>query len=274
MRDKENSIKTLVEFGVSRTQAKVYLTLAEKGTLTLRSASEYSGVGRPDTYRAMADLTKTGLIETILDNPTRYRAIEIADAIAILMGQKRREIMNLKEKSSKLLQQFEVKTEKHEADCETQFVIVPKGAACIKKRLSAIKNAKSSFDCITSFKRFNQTLLLASDDIIDAANRGVQIRFILDKFVMNKPLAKEFELFCRNTSCKAKFSADRPQSVVAIFDKKEVQIAISEEGDLTQVPMLWSNNSVLVNICQHHFNASWSGESEIRDNILEEIKFG
>ena len=99
MRDKENSIKTLVEFGISRTQAKVYLTLAEKGTLTLRSASEHSGVGRPDTYRAMADLTKTGLIETILDSPTRYRAIKISDAIAILMGQKRREIMSLKRKS-------------------------------------------------------------------------------------------------------------------------------------------------------------------------------
>ena len=126
---------------------------------------------------------------------------------------------------------------------------------------------------VSPFLRFNQTLCL-TDEIINAANRGVRIRFILDKFVMNKPLAKEFELFCRNTSCEVKFSEDRPRSVVAIIDKKEVQIAMSEDGDLTPVPMLWSNNSVLVNICQHHFDASWLGESEIHNNILEELQFG
>jgi DNA-binding MarR family transcriptional regulator len=64
MRDKESGIKTLVEFGISRTQARVYLTLVDRGTLTLRAASEYSGVGRPDTYRALFDLKKEGLIET------------------------------------------------------------------------------------------------------------------------------------------------------------------------------------------------------------------
>jgi Predicted transcriptional regulators len=271
MRDKESSIKTLVDFGISRTQAKVYLTLADKGTLTLRAASEFSGVGRPDTYRAMLDLKKEGLIETILDNPTRYRAIQIADAISILMGQKRKEIMNLKEKSNKLLTDFEQKTVNQVNVSDSEFIVVPKGAASIKKRISAIKNAEYSVDCITSFKRFNQTLLVASDEIINAANRGVKIRFILDKFVVNKPLSKEFEMFCKNSSCTVRFVQQTPQSLVTIFDKKEAQIAMSEEGDLTQVPTLWSNNLVLVKICQHYFETNWLGKAQTL-GIFEELK--
>jgi sugar-specific transcriptional regulator TrmB len=271
VRDREGSIKTLVDFGISKTQAKVYITLADKGTLTLRAASEYSDVGRPDTYRALLDLKKKGLIETILDNPTRYRAIQISDAVSILLGQKRKEIMNLKEKSNRLLTEFENKTvnQSNVSDCE--FIIMPKGAAGIKKRINAIKNAEYSVDCITSFKRFNQTLLTASDEIINAANRGVKIRFILDRFVVNKPLSKEFEMFCKNSSCAVRFMRQPPQSLVTIFDKKEAQIAMSEEGDLTQVPMLWSNNVVMVKICQHYFETNWLGKTGTQ-SIFEELK--
>lgn len=271
MRDKESSIKTLVDFGISRTQAKVYLTLADKGTLTLRAASDYSGVGRPDTYRTLLDLKKKGLIETIIDNPTKYRAIQISDAISILMGQKRKEIMNLKEKSHRLLTDFEQKTANQVNVSNSELIVVPKGAASIKKRISAIRNAEYSVDCITSFKRFNQTLLTASDEIINAANRGVKIRFILDRFVVNKPLSKEFEMFCKNSSCVVRFMQQPPQSLVTIFDKKEAQIAMSEESNLAQVPMLWSNNVVVVKICQHYFETNWLGKTQTQ-GIFEEIK--
>lgn len=271
MRDKESGIQTLIEFGVSRTQARVYLTLADRGVLTLRAASDFSGVGRPDTYRALLGLKKDGLIETILDSPTRYRAIQISDAISILMGQKRKEIMNLKEKANRLLTGFERKTANQAIASDSEFVVVPKGAASIKKRIAAIRSAEYSVDCITSFKRFNQTLLVAGDEIIDAANRGVKIRFVLDKFVVNKPLSKEFEMFCKNSSCAVRFVQESPQSLVTIFDRREVQIAMSEDGDLTQVPMLWSDNVVMVKICQHYFEANWLGKTQTQ-SIFEEIK--
>ena len=133
MRGQEMNIKTLVDFGLNRTQAKIYLALAEKGTLTIRAASDYSEVGRPNTYRAMLELKKAGLIEVVLDNPTKYRAVPLSEAISILMGQKRKEILNLKEKSAKLLQQFENKNSTDMPVVEGEFVILPKGAACIKK---------------------------------------------------------------------------------------------------------------------------------------------
>jgi sugar-specific transcriptional regulator TrmB len=271
MKDLESSIKTLVDFGISKTEAKVYLTLADKGTLTLRSASEFSGVGRPDTYRALLDLKKEGLIETILDNPTRYRAIKISDAISILLGEKMKEIMNLKEKSNKLLTDFEQKTTNQGNVSDSEFIIVPKGAASIKKSISALRKAEYSVDCITSFRRLNQTLLVAGDEIINAANRGVKIRFILEKFVTNKPLSKEFEMFCKNASCTVRFVQEPPQSPVTIFDKKEVQIAMSEEGDLTQLPILWSNNVVIVKICQHYFETNWLRKT-LTQSFFEEIK--
>jgi sugar-specific transcriptional regulator TrmB len=271
MRDKESGIKTLVEFGISRTQARVYLTLVDRGTLTLRAASEYSGVGRPDTYRALFDLKKEGLIETILDSPTRYRAIQLSDAISILMGQKRKEIMNLKEKSNRLLTDFEPKITNQIEVSDSEFIIIPKGAASVKKRISSIRNAEHSIDCVTSFKRLNQTFLAAGDEIIDAANRGVKIRFVLEKAVINKPFAKEFEMFCKNASCAVRFAIDSPQALVTIFDDREAQVVMSEEGNLTQTPVLWSNNRVMLKICQYYFEANWLGKTQTND-FFQQLK--
>lgn len=271
MRDQEMNIKTLVDFGLNRTQAKIYLASAEKGTLTIRAAADYSEVGRPDTYRAMLELKKADLIEVVLDNPTKYRAVPLSEAISILMGQKRKEILNLKEKSAKLLQQFENKNSTDMPVVEGEFIILPKGAACIKKRVEAIRSAEYSIDCLTSFKRFNQTLLVAGDDIIEAANKGVKIRFILEKESINKPLSKELTLFCKNSSCEVKFISEPPQSFVAIFDRKEVHLATSEVGDFSQVPILWSNNTALLRICQHYFEGYWA-EKPSPQNLLEEFK--
>lgn len=270
MWDQEANIKTLVDFGINRTQAKIYLTLVEKGTLTIRAASEYSGVGRPDTYRAMLELKKAGLIEVVLDSPTKYRAVPLSDAISILMGQKRKEILSLKEKSAKLLQQFENKNNNNTPPVEGEFIILPKGAACIKNRVEAIRSAEYSIDCITSIKRFNQILLIAGDDIIEAAKRGVKLRFILEKESINKPLSKELTLFCKNSSCEVKFISEPPQSFMAIFDRKEVHLATSEAGDFAQVPILWSNNSALLRICQHYFESYWT-ERPCPQNLMEEF---
>jgi sugar-specific transcriptional regulator TrmB len=218
----------------------------------------------------MLELKNAGLIEVVLDSPTKYRAVPLSEAISILMGQKRKEMLSLKEKSYKLLQQFENKPETEENAFDGEFIIVPKGSACIKKRVEAIRNAESSVDCLTSFKRFNQTLMIAGDDIIEAANRGVKIRFILERGSINKPLSEEFALFCKNTACEVRFLSENPQAFVAIFDKKEVHLATAGEGDFSQIPILASKNSVLVRICQYYFDSNWAGKPT--PNILEEIE--
>jgi len=49
-----------------------------------------------------------------------------------------------------------------------------------------------------------------------------------------------------------------PQAFIAIYDKKEIQMETSEEGDVSQTPILWSNNSVLVKVIQDYFETTWS----------------
>ncbi len=271
MWDKEGNIVTLVDLGLNRTQARVFLALVEKGILSIRMVADYSGVGRPETYRAMLELNRRGLVETVLSSPATYRPLPLQEAVTILMGQKQQEMSELKEKSKKLLQDYRNKTANPITVEEGEFVLLPKGANGIKKGISAITAAQSSIDFIISIKKFNQLLLTASEDLVEAAKRGVKIRFILDKNNMNRSLSKIFAAFYHNASFK--YIAELPQPFMAIYDKKSVLMATTGD-DFCQTTMLWSNNPVLVRTIQNYFKLLWScNESSVfrpNDAVIEE----
>jgi HTH-type transcriptional regulator, sugar sensing transcriptional regulator len=273
MRDKETDIKTLVDLGVSRTQAKIYLALIERGTSTIRVAAIIAGVARPDTYRAMLELKEAGLVETILGSPAMYKPIPLQETISILMAKKQKEMALIKENSAKLLEGYENKIGCNDSLSGSEFVLVPKGVTCVKKCVLAIENAKSSIDIMTSFKRFNQTILPAFDSIIDATNRGVKVRFILDEDSMDSALSTIFSDLCDNTSCSIKRLPTLPHPFVAIYDKAEVQMATSTDEDFTREPILWSNNLVLVRLVRDFFDTIWFRESVIFESFEEPLKW-
>ena len=260
MRDREKSIKTLVDLGLSRTQAKIYLALVEKGISTIRAAADNSGVGRPDTYRAMLELKRVGLIETILCSPTKYNPLPLPEAVSILIGQKHKEIRDLKEKTGKLLEEYENKISEQPDVCDNEFILIPKGKASINKGMTAILSAQESIDCITSFKKFSQTLLIASEEIIKAANRGVKIRFILDKS-SGKTLLKILPEL-DNASCQIKYFEELPVSFLAVYDGCETQMATSSDGHFSQASMLWSDNLMLLRVFQDYFESLWCSKIE------------
>ncbi len=273
MRDKEKNVKTLADLGLSRTQAKIYLALIEKGTSTIRAAADYSEVGRPDTYRAMLELKRTGLVETILGSPARYKPRPLSEAVSILIGLKQKEMFDLKEKTGELLQEYEKKIVCSEnAGDNNEFILIPKGLASAKKGKAAITDAQNNVDIITSFKRFNQTLSDASEIITQAANRGVKFRFIIDSINMNKPLSKIFSNLSKDASCQIKYIPQLPQHFIALYDKSEVQMATSTDADFSQAPMLWSNNPVLVGIIQEYFDTIWFGQLQAIGSLEEKIQ--
>jgi len=270
MQDKEGDIVTLVELGLNKTQARIYLALVERGMLPIRMVSEYSGVGRPETYRAVLELNHRGLVETVLASPTTYKPLPLQEVVNILMAQKQQEMSELKGKSEKLLQEYQKKTINPVAFVEREFVLLPKGSGGVKKAASAIKAAQSSIDFVISIKKFNQLLLAASEELVEATNRGVKIRFILDKNNLNKSLSEIFALFHNTASFK--YIDELPQPFTVIFDKKSVLMATTGD-DFAQTSMLWSNNAVLVGTIQNYFKLLWGcNQSNIFQPLNETLE--
>ncbi len=80
----DENIRTLVGLGLSSTQAKISLALARIGPSTVSEISDASAVARPDTYRALVELEKKGLIEKIVSTPNMYELIPLSEVLSTI----------------------------------------------------------------------------------------------------------------------------------------------------------------------------------------------
>lgn len=80
-----------MSLGLTLCQAKVYLALCNFGVLDAKSIAKYADVPRPDVYRVVNELEKSGLIDRNLSRPTTFQALELDRGIDILLKKRREE---------------------------------------------------------------------------------------------------------------------------------------------------------------------------------------
>jgi len=59
-------IKDLMEYGLTKLQAKLYLGILMLGSSTVQNLSKLMGINKVDTYRVLKELTKKGLVEVMV----------------------------------------------------------------------------------------------------------------------------------------------------------------------------------------------------------------
>jgi len=77
----DRSRKLLVDFGLTPTEAIVYTATVRIGGGTTKEISVAAGKERAQTHHTLAKLQQLGIVDATLDSPTRFRPIEIKDAI-------------------------------------------------------------------------------------------------------------------------------------------------------------------------------------------------
>jgi sugar-specific transcriptional regulator TrmB len=156
----------LTDLGFTVTQARVYVALCRLGISTAREISTESQIARQDIYRILTELAEMGFVEKALTIPAMFESIPLTDAIDVLMEARAEKSRELEIETEKLLPKFNAKDKKSAAIVEgAQFFLTPKGNAYLQKAKEAIKATQNSIDCVTSYNRFVQMMLLANREI-------------------------------------------------------------------------------------------------------------
>ena len=124
LNNNDENIRTLVDLGLSGTQAKSYLGLFGIGSGSISEIANISKIARPDTYRAINDLVETGLVEKIVTIPTKYKPLPIADAVGVLMLRRTKESIDLNKKANKLIEKLKEKENTKSHNVGNQLVLV------------------------------------------------------------------------------------------------------------------------------------------------------
>jgi len=260
----EEEITTFQELGLSRVQAKVYITLVTKGNLGISTLSKLSELYRTDTYRVIKELENKGLVERILMNPTLFKAIPLEESISILLQRRAKTERQLRQKALKLKFGLSKETKRKEVVDDSQFVLVP--AQRVMDRIGkAVNQTQKSADLIISNINSVRGIADLVDKIKKSWNRGVKWRIVVCREGTKDETLWNRVDFCTRKLSQIKFIACNPLDLMGIYDQKETFIVKNPRMGLKESPALWSDNPALIHLASDHFEKIWSQGIECRN---------
>ncbi|MDD1673210.1 MAG: hypothetical protein LUP99_02240 [Methanomicrobiales archaeon] len=255
----EENARVLTRFGLTFNQAKIYLANVELGTTSIEPISKISMVRREDVYRILPKLYDIGIVEKVLGNPTRVRAIPAGKAMTLLVKNRQeassRELNELALTANEFSKNFRpvIETASNSGD-DCQFSLISGKHAMREKVLDILEETKEEISAALSGKYLFKFLNNYFEILERSLEKGVTIQIISD--------APQDESNCRELSGKLKsfyenFALrymDRKQSDYVISDKKIALFNIKEETSSGNVSLLWTNNRNFVSLLTDDFD--------------------
>jgi sugar-specific transcriptional regulator TrmB len=258
----EQAVSTLKDLGLTTVQAKTYIALVKLNGATIKEIAQLSKVPRTDLYRSIEALEKKGLVEKIISKPSRFKTKSIDECINILhreIEERNRELLR-KAVDLRDYLRTQLNTLLPHAG-STSYLLVP-NKSVISKIRKAITELENSLDVISSFSRFSAAMVLFADEVENAWSRGVKCRFILEKPTTESALLMNVGPHVKKTTCRFKFIDVVPQTVVAIYDRKQVIVIENPKASLDESPCLWSNKQNMVSMSLQLFEMFWRKAKE------------
>lgn len=255
-----DSISTLVKLGFSPNQAKVYLSLVILGCSSTKNIHKFSGVSREEIYRKLNELQKLGFIEKVVAKPAMFRATPFKIVIREMLRFKAEEISNLKTATDEMLAKIGPHEMENLQPETSDTFLVPKKRPILDRAKKELERLKISLDTICSWKKGIGWMSSHYDLFMNALNRNVKIRFLIEK--------KEnfrFPRFVEELRVNALFQIGTTQSLppacIGLYDQKILFLDTSAEAGFIESPVLWSNNPSIVGMAQTYFDTMWTTQS-------------
>jgi sugar-specific transcriptional regulator TrmB len=263
----EKETVALVELGLTMSEARVYLALAQIGTSKIGHISKTTGICREHLYQTMHSLEDKGLVEKELGVISQYKAVPPSEALSMLVKVKQKQFAELKIKAKiitenlgKFSMQPETIGELQEENA--QFIIIPGKEIIIPKIKEALKRVQTSLEVVTIPKRFSSAILEFVELYKKALKRGVTIRIATEKHTPEKAALEAVLALTENPRFEVKCFPYSPQAVVVIFDKKEAFVTMSATANFAGTSCLWSKNTCFIALAQNYFENIWSNTHE------------
>ncbi len=245
----KQEIEALMDYGLTATQAKVYLSLIDFKSATAKDVYMTAIVSRQDVYKILSDLQEMGLAERVLSSPLKFRATPVNDALTILRQHRLNKNVSLDKRATTIFDQPKYQNREHKDSNETVFE-VRAVSYCDPRVYRAFEKVRHSIKFIGC--KFSWSIAYSfSDASHSAVRRGIKRQSLLNAD------ATEVPDFYKNTVSEIRIDRSLRCANMYIFDEKE--IAIWEENtDARSANVLWSNHRGLINALTDYFEGRWN----------------
>lgn len=274
-RTMEEIVAQLVEYGLSKNEARVVTFLAKWGAERASLVARALKLNRTETYRTLRNLQRRGLVEGSFEQPVRFQAAPFSRCLDILIAERKDKVTALEQRSGALERAFESLNVETAAPAFERFQVLEGRTRIGQKLLFMCESSKLQIDSITAFPDLVGSVgRVFLDALSMLAKRGRKIRVITD---INASAAKLIEPYQNLIAFRHLDLARRPVPRVSIIDDTEALFGIggAEEAGVEgpEQVTLWISSRSFVRNLRAYFNEMWGSATPALAR-LEAIKAG
>jgi len=244
----------LINFGLTKSQAKVFIYLGKYGSKTASEIAKALQLPRTETYHLVNSLQNIGLVLAELAHPTKYSAKDMKEAISTLVKQEQERIDNLagKEKSlSDMWEQipyFAVETD----ESKSEKMQLLHGTGPITNKIKDM--ISSSTDDFRIYGSVSDLQRMYHSDVFDWIDGSPTNLKMIVSPLNNTP---EFLSELNSNNIKA-ITSNSQNKCFIVNDAKEVLIFMRNATHTSrQTFAWWSDSETLVDMMSSLFDLSW-----------------
>lgn len=254
---KDEDIRFLRQIGFTATQGKLYLALLKIGRTDAKTLSDYTKVPRQATYRALDELLEKGICERIVAFPQEYEAVSLQDGLSLMINKKINEHAQMLQQAKDFLLKKNIVQEKKEIENNYKITVVQGKETLLKRHRIIHDNLKRSVCCCSTLQRWVQITQEIFPNVKNALDRGVKIRFVIEKPLAQNNLPRETESLLNHPNLQLRWTCSQLKMHAAIFDRKEAFLCFYPAKPFSESPMVWTNHPSLIVSFLDHFKKVW-----------------
>ena len=244
----------LINFGLTKSQAKVFIYLGKYGSKTASEIAKALQLPRTETYHLVNSLQNMGLVVAELSHPTKYTAMDMREAVSTLVKQEQDRIDLLANKEESLSEMwkeipfFAVETD----ESKSEKMQLLHGNGPITNKIKEMVG--SSTEDFRIYGSVPDLIRMYHSDVFDwIEDTPTNLKMVVS------PLNKTPEFLSEMDSNLIRaIPSNAENKCFVINDKKEVLIFMRNATHPTrQVFAWWSDSETLVDMMSSLFELSW-----------------
>ena len=253
----ESEIDFLIQLGLTKTQAKVYLTLLRLDPAKARTIYKNTNVPRPEVYRSLDELQKLGLVEREIAKPFVFHTPPLELCIQILMAKRNQEHREFQNKAKEFLQKIQAAKKPRTENHEYKILMIEgiKRIEMLVKRQH--QGARKEVNVVTTSTRWLHIMHFCFEDYIAALERGVNYRVFVQDTQEHLKNKKDVQKLMLYSNFELKVGREPLKTNMAVFDQIEVTINFFPSEPLNKSPLIVTCHPSFILMAQDHFDKVW-----------------
>ena len=258
----DSLLTSLLEFGLTQNQARVYLFLSKNTSKSAPEISKSLKIPRTETYHLLNGLQSKGITIAAFGKPTKFQAVPFDKSINILVSNERTRLDELEKQSLYMISQWNMIPDTKTNDAlikENRFQIVQGKVSIVGKLNQLINSAKKDVYLLGSEKDFMKFYHTDFIDSLKSTNSNLKILmstnnnspFIIDELPAN---------------CIKRFEDSLGENLWFLIKDCEEIFFFIKNSENSEMIAVWTDSITMLNSMKLLFNMIWKKAEQFENS--------